>query len=416
MRICILAPEFIPVWGGAGTYVQELVKHLPKEHELHVVTPKRISFGSQAIEISEDNLKLGNNVHVHYISNAADTVTYNAEFQYACLRHVPRILKNEQIELIQSHMSHMPDLLLRLRERRVPTVVTLHNTIRVQRYAITLSHQPFDALEASEKQVCTFYPLLSVLEKLFLYGTRLCIAPSKWMKREAIRLSSIPEERADSIFVIPNSIDVEECKEIAERGKEQLSASFENRRIILYCGRLLANKGLAVLVDAIPRILQAIDDDLLFIFAGPGDPQVYSTRLRNLAVPADRFLFTGPLSRQKCLELMGCTETLILPSFLENCPYVVLEAMACGVPVIASNVGGIREIITDDNYGLTFTSGSSIELSRKVIELLQDRSLRSKISQNGRKLVADRFSWASNLEMQMHAYESALSGCGSRAE
>jgi glycosyltransferase involved in cell wall biosynthesis len=106
---------------------------------------------------------------------------------------------------------------------------------------------------------------------------------------------------------------------------------------------------------------------------------------------------------------MGCAETLILPSFLENCPYVVLEAMASGLPVIASNVGGIFEIIKDDNYGLTFTSGSSIELSRKVIELLQDRSLRRKLSQNGRKLVADRFSWASNLKMQMHAYESVLS-------
>ncbi|MGD0423870.1 MAG: glycosyltransferase family 4 protein [Candidatus Bathyarchaeia archaeon] len=410
MRICILAPEFIPVWGGAGTYTQELVRHLPKEHELHVVAPKRKSFGSQAIETSEDDLELGDNVHVHYISNASDTVTYNAEFQYACLRHVPRILKNEQIELIQSHMSHMPDLLLRLRER-VPTVVTLHNTIRVQRYAITMSHQPFDALEKSERKVLTLYPLLSVLEKLYLYDTRLCIAPSMWMKREAIRLSSISEERADSISVIPNSIDVKECKKIAERGKERffLPERYENRRIILYCGRLLANKGLGVLVDAIPRILRSIDDDFLFVFAGPGDPHVYSARLRSLGVPADRFLFAGPLSRKKCLELMGCTETLILPSFLENCPYVVLEAMACGVPVVASNVGGIPEIIKDDNYGLTFTSGSSIELSRKVIELLQDKSLRRKLSQNSLQLVADRFSWASNLKMQMHAYESLLS-------
>jgi glycosyltransferase involved in cell wall biosynthesis len=231
------------------------------------------------------------------------------------------------------------------------------------------------------------------------------------MKREAIRLSSIPEEWADSIFVIPNSIDVEECEKIAERGKERffLSERYENRRIILYCGRLLANKGLRVLVDAVPKILQAIDDDFLFVFSGAGDPHAYSTRLRSLGVPADRFLFTGSLSRKKCLELMGCAETLILPSFLENCPYVVLEAMASGLPVIASNVGGIFEIIKDDNYGLTFTSGSSIELSRKVIELLQDRSLRRKLSQNGRKLVADRFSWASNLKMQMHAYESVLS-------
>lgn len=409
MRICILAPEFIPVWGGAGTYTQELVRHLPREYEIHVVTPRRKRIGSDTIDVSQKELELGDNIHVHYVSNATDTFVYNGEFQYACLRHVPRILKEEQIEVIQSHMSHMPDLLLRLRRRKVPTVVTLHSTIRIQRLAVRLSSQPFGALERSEQLVCTLYPVLSWAEKLFLNGTNLCIAPSRWIKGEALRLSSISKERANAVRVIPNSIDFKECKIAAERGRDRVAGHVANRRMLLYCGRFLANKGLGVLVEAVPKILQSFKDSIIFVFAGPGDSSVYRDKLLSLGVPSSNFLFMAPVSRLAILELMGRAEALILPSFLENCPYSVLEAMACELPVIAANVGGIPEIIQDCESGLTFSSGSPSELAQKTIQLLQNEGLRRKVTRNARQVVANRFSWVSNLRMQMSAYESVLS-------
>lgn len=410
MIICILAPEFVPVWGGAGTYTQELVEHLPKDYELHVVTPRREGFGSDRIEASSAGLnrEFGDNVHVHYISSASDTFFYNAEFQYACLRRVPKILKDEGVDIIHSHMSHMPDLLLRMREHTTPTIVTLHNTIKVQRLAIKLSTQPFNSLERSEKAVCTLYPILSLTERMFLKGSNRYIAPSNWMKEEALRLSSISRKRADRISVIPNSVDVSRCKAIANSGKEQLSEVFANRRIILYSGRLMANKGIDLLVEAIPRILTATDSDLLFVFAGPGDSRKYVSRLGELGVPVQNFQFTGSITRTRCLELLGCAEVLVLPSFLENCPYAVLEAMACEVPVVASNVGGIPEIIENGQSGLTFASGSSAELSQKVIQLVQDRDLQRKLKQRALQVVSDGFSWSSNLEKQIRAYEATL--------
>jgi glycosyltransferase involved in cell wall biosynthesis len=171
---------------------------------------------------------------------------------------------------------------------------------------------------------------------------------------------------------------------------------------------LLANKGTDLLVESLPRILREINDRLLFVFAGPGDSDRYTRILKESGVPEDNFLFTGAVSRTKCIELLGCSELLILPSFLENCPYAVLEAMACEVPVIASNVGGIPEIIQDGQNGMTFQQGVSLQLSEKMITLLQDRGLQRRFAQQAKVTVSDGFSWSSNLKKQIGAYEATL--------
>ncbi len=143
MKICMLAPEFPPVWGGVGTYTFELTRHLPKNVEIHVLTPRRESFGKQKVLPNGINQleHLGNNVYIHYISEAHDSFMYNAEFQIACLRKAPKIIKEEKIDVIHSHQAHMPDLLLMLRKLPANIVTTVHTTIKFQRTATTASHR-----------------------------------------------------------------------------------------------------------------------------------------------------------------------------------------------------------------------------------------------------------------------------------
>ena len=91
----MLAPEFLPIWGGVGTYIVELVRHLPRTVEIHVVTPYRERFGMSQVKTSDYDFDeyFGDNVHVHFISSASDTFFYNAAFQYACFKRVPRVVK-----------------------------------------------------------------------------------------------------------------------------------------------------------------------------------------------------------------------------------------------------------------------------------------------------------------------------------
>ncbi len=84
-------------------------------------------------------------------------------------------------------------------------------------------------------------------------------------------------------------------------------------------------------------------------------------------------------------------DVFVLPSREEGLGLVLLEALAVGIPIIASNVGGIREVIEHRFNGLLFSSGSAVELYHAVEELKQDRSLRKRIVENGLRTVTEKF-------------------------
>ena len=180
MKICMLAPEFLPVWGGVGTYIVELVRHLPKNIEIHVVTPMRKGFGKEKISTSDFDFSkyFGDHVHVHFVCKASDTFFYNLRFQYACLNYVPKLLEEEQIDLIHSHTAHMPDLLLMFRKLGKPIITTVHTTIRSQRLATKLSQKKIYDLERSEKATYIMYPVLRLAEEVYFRRKRFYISPS----------------------------------------------------------------------------------------------------------------------------------------------------------------------------------------------------------------------------------------------
>lgn len=96
MNIAFLAPEFMPNWGGAGSYAIELVRYLSKKHEVHVVTLRRqIDKGSAYSDEKILNF-FDNKIHLYTISDASDTFLYNAAFQYACFKHLPKICKHSR--------------------------------------------------------------------------------------------------------------------------------------------------------------------------------------------------------------------------------------------------------------------------------------------------------------------------------
>ncbi len=145
MKICMLAPDFLPTWSGVGTYTVELIKNLDQNIEVHLVTLVRKGYGDKNVSTLNYNFSeyFGSNVHIHFVGIANDTFLYNARFQYDCLRFVPKLVKEEKLDLIHSHSAHMPDLLLRLRKSRIPTLTTVHTTIKGQREGTKSSQDCF---------------------------------------------------------------------------------------------------------------------------------------------------------------------------------------------------------------------------------------------------------------------------------
>jgi glycosyltransferase involved in cell wall biosynthesis len=407
MKICMLAPEFPPVWGGVGTYIVELVRHLPRNMEIHVVTPKREGFGKEKISSSDQDFSeyFGSNVTVHFICKASDTFFYNARFQYACFKYVPKLVKEENIDLIHSHTAQMPDLLLMFRKVAKPVVTTIHTTIESQWYSNRICGQNVGDFERSEKATYFLYPVLRLAEKAYLKRRGLCITPSNWMKQ---RLESGSGVNA-AIRVIPNSVDINDygSKKCYSASEYLIPKELRNRKIVLYAGRLLAMKGVDTLIEAIPAIVKEVKErNPVFVFAGPGNPNRYVRRVKEMKIEPS-CLFVGALPREVTIQLMKAAELVVVPSFSENCPYSVLESMACGTPVVASNVGGVPEIIRDKFNGILIEPGFPQMLANSVVDLLDDTSLGNSLGQHAKETIRDNFSWSANLMKYLESYHEA---------
>ena len=118
--------------------------------------------------------------------------------------------------------------------------------------------------------------------------------------------------------------------------------------------------------------------------------------------------FLGELSHGRIAELLRETSVLVLPSFIEGLPTVCLEALACGIPVVASDTGGTSEIIREGETGYLCPSADLDRFSDRVICLLRDPELRKRLGRNGRALVEHQYSWTRVAEMTEKLYERLI--------
>jgi len=401
LRLCLITPEFLPTWGGIGNYAVELARHLPKDIEVHIVTPNRERLGGQKVSSSDYDFSeyFGENVRVHFVCRATDTFFYNARFQSACLKYIPELVKKERIDILH-FAHHMTGLLLELERFNIPTVTTIHNTFQGQREGTKMSGMAFGELEFSEKAEFLTYPFLRLTEILYFLRARNYITVSNWMKnqlqKQYLKLNHCP------IFVTPVSIDTK----LYSPSKEEKPP---DKDIVLFTGRMIAAKGIRYVVEAIPSVLQQYPD-AFFAFIGGGNYLPYERRLKDIGIPEKNFAFLGYLkSSNELIKYYRACSVYVAPTTLwENLPARVLEAMACGAPVVASNVCALPEAIDNGLDGILIPSGSVSELVNSICTLLGDRNLRRDMGNNARKKILKKFSWDVNAIRPVEAYKSIL--------
>lgn len=130
--------------------------------------------------------------------------------------------------------------------------------------------------------------------------------------------------------------------------------SFSQSVLLLFVGRLEKVKQIDLIIRAIPRIKKSTNKPIKLIIAGEGS-QYHELRLMtNELLLEEDVLFWGNVNHNELPALYNAADCLILPSLIEGIPMVILESLACGTPVVASNVGGIPEIVTPGLNGLLF--------------------------------------------------------------
>ena len=180
--------------------------------------------------------------------------------------------------------------------------------------------------------------------------------------------------RCAPVEVVPNPIDTAIYKPGGEEGGRPKTAQ------LLYLGAIIKPKGVYDVVDAF-KLLRAQGLEPHIVMAGDREIDQVKERCREAGVAA-QFEFPGWVSEKEKLALLWRSDLLLLPSYGEGLPLCVLEAMACGLPIVCTDVGGLADLVQHGENGLLFKPGEVGVLARHIATLLNDESLRQRMSQN----------------------------------
>lgn len=195
-------------------------------------------------------------------------------------------------------------------------------------------------------------------------------------------------------YVIPNAVDV-------EKYRNECDDNF-----ILYAGGFRKVKGINYLTKAFSEICDDYSTDLVLIGSGPDEKRLKTmVTAKNLN---DRVHFIPLVGKTKLREYLSKCSVFVLPSLFECMPVTLLEAMASGKPVIASNIMGSKDIITHGHDGFLFERGNVSELKKYLELCIPNKDLRKKMGINARKTVEEKYTFEKVADHYLKLYEEVI--------
>lgn len=219
--------------------------------------------------------------------------------------------------------------------------------------------------------------------------------------------------QGDNVGVIPPGVDVETFR---PRGphEERFDTGLP-ARYMLCLSRIDANKGHDLLLYAFDIVRRAVPDVHLVIGGGSARPQSTEAevlaKMRSIIAEKqmeDRVHITGYIPDEALVPTYQQAEMFVLPSLFEPFGMTALEAMACARPVVASRLGGIRNVIVSGESGTLVDPSDAGEFAGAMTALLRDGQLGERIGQKGRQVVLDSFSWDAIARRHAEFYEAYL--------
>jgi len=289
---------------------------------------------------------------------------------------------------------------LKKRRLKVPFVETIHGVL-ADEYFQTLES---GSLSPRERLANLLMWHLSRLEGESARKANLVVAVSNNSAEKAVRLYDVDKAK---IRVVPNGVDPDRFKPATGSGAWKRKLKLDNKRIVLFVGRLIPRKGLNFLVEAAKRVVKE-NADAVFIIVGNGP-------LRNkLASDLERlnlsrnFIFMGDVAENMLPNLYNYADVFAFPSIQEGQGIALLEAEASAKPVVAFRVGGVKEAVSDGNSGFLVERGNSDGLAEAILNLLSNPSLRQSMGEKGREFVQHNFTWDICAEKMLRVYREAL--------
>ena len=391
MRIAILTNEYPPnIYGGAGVHVEYLTRELTRvEHGNHSV--EVLCFGEQAFD--EGNLAVRG---IESDCKLPATDLRHVKFLDTMLRNLIMAGSLSDIDVVHCHTwyTHLAGCLIKqLTGARL--VLTTHSLE---------PHRPWKV-----EQLGTAYNASSWVEKTAYENADGVIAVSESMREDVMRIYNVPREK---IRVIHNGIDLKQYKPTIDQAVLSRYGIDPELPFVLFVGRITRQKGIIHLVRAIKWIRPGTQ---IVLCAGAPDTPEIGLEMKEKVAEARResanpiIWIPEIVPKDDIITLYSQAKLFICPSVYEPFGIINLEAMACGIPVVASAVGGIKEVVVNNKTGLlvpfTPVGGNDFEpldpdqfaqdLAKAVNSLLDDPDRLRKMGLRARERVEHFFSWTS---------------------
>jgi len=294
------------------------------------------------------------------------------------------IAREKQADLIHAHWS-LPQGLMGIAGGRlsgIPCVTTVHGS---DVYGLR-------------------HPLFKILNSMVIRHSDACTANSTATARKVREISG----RKD-IEIIPMGFDPEVFTPLDSRN----IPGPKREKTLLYVGRLIDWKGVDSLIKALPLVQRRFPETrLLLIGDGPQRAELMGL-CRDLGIE-ESVKFMGEIPQDLLPEYYSSAQAFVLPSIVnekgetEGLGLVLLEAMACGTPVIGSDVGGIPDIIKNGNTGLLAKPRDPEDLADKIMTVMADKKLAEELSSRASRYITENFSWDSIADRFLKLYQRTL--------
>jgi N-acetyl-alpha-D-glucosaminyl L-malate synthase BshA len=349
-----------PTYGGSGAIATELgIELAERGHEIHFISyaqPFRLPHFMERIFFHEVEM-----VHYPLFEHNNYSLALSAVMHEVALR--------EGLDLLHVHYAipHATSAFL-AREmlggrQPLKIITTLHGT------DITLVGQERNFWEITRFSILKSDGITSV---------------SEYLKQETVEAFEVPPER---IEVIPNFVD----PDLYGRDRHPCHKTAflrDGEKLVLHVSNFRAVKRVRDVVKVFARASRQVPSRLVFIGDGPDRPEAVD-EARQQGV-TDRVVFLG--KQDSVAEIMACADLLILPSQNESFGLVALEAMASGVPVIASHAGGLPEVVENGETGFLAPVGDVEAMADGAVEILRDAEGWRRFSEQARQSATERYS------------------------
>ncbi len=377
MHVCILMSTPFPPREGIGNYVYGLsTKLIERGHKVTVIT--RGSWNKTHREVTD----------------GIDVIKAPFIPIYPFYIHVHGMFVNKIFKSLESQIDvvHIHTPLSPLIRTSLPIITTIHTSILTNVRSIEVI-TPRSIIERIMGRFVSYPIELKLLKRSDMITT-----VSHHVAQELQEYKINPDE----VTVIGNGVD------------ETIFTPIKNKtedRYILYTGRLGYRKGLLDLMDCGKYICE-MHPDVSFVIPGKGPMFDKLQKMAKENGIRERFRFLGYVDRVRLINLYQNATIHVIPSHYEGLPTVLLEAMSCGLPVVATAVSGNLDVISHGENGILIPPKNPEKMADVISMLLNDEDMRIELGKNARETIEKRYTWDRISEKLLKCYTQVLKDIG----